>query len=51
MAEKKQYIAVQGIDFDELPGKPRVEPGDPIPAIPKKTVDELLAIGAIREAE
>ena len=54
MAEKKkkEYIAVQGINFDELKGKPRVEPGESIPdGVDPKVIAELLANGAIKERE
>lgn len=50
--KKKKYIAVVGINFDGLKGKPRAEPGDPIPdGLKPETIKDLLANGDIKEAE
>ena len=53
MAKKeKEYVAVHGIDFEEVKNKPRVEPGDPIPSdVPAAIIKELLADGHIKESE
>lgn len=52
MTEKKTYIATVGLDFDGLKGKPRVEPGDPIPGgVKQDVIDDLLANGDIKESE
>jgi len=48
--DKKKYVAVVGINFDGLKGKPRIEPGDPIPSeVPQKEIDELVASGIVEE--
>lgn len=47
---KKQYVAVNGISFDGLKGKPRIEAGDFIPEeVNDATIKDLLASGDIRE--
>lgn len=52
MAEKKKYIAKVGLDFDGLKDKPRVEPGEPIPAgLKQSEIDELLALDQIEEVK
>lgn len=54
MAEKKpkKYIALNGINFDGLKGKPRVEIGDPIPeGVSAEDIKDLLANEDIKESE
>lgn len=48
--EKKQYVAVNGINFEGLKDKPRVEAGGLIPeGVDAATIQDLLDGGDIRE--
>lgn len=50
--KKQQYVAVRGIDFEGLKGKPHCEPGDPIPdGVKADTLKDLLECGDIKEAK
>lgn len=52
LKKKKKYVALNGIDFDGLKGKPRVETGDPIPeGVSPDDIKDLLANGDIKESE
>lgn len=48
----KSYVALNGINFDGLKGKPRVEKGDPIPeGVTAEDIKDLLANKDIKEAD
>lgn len=48
----KKYIAMAGMNFDGLKGKPRVEIGDLVPdGLTDKEIKQLLADGDVKEAE
>lgn len=52
MPEKKRYIAVHGIEFGKLKGKPRVESGEAIPeGADPETLKDLLDHGDIEEVK
>lgn len=52
LKKKKTYVALNGIDFDGLKGKPRVEIGDLIPdGVSSEDIKDLLANGDIKESE
>lgn len=49
---KKQYVAVRGITFEGLKGKPHVEADDLLPVgVDAATIQDLLATGDIQEVE
>lgn len=52
LKKKKRYVALNGINFDGLKGKPRVEIGDAIPeGVTLDDIKDLLANGDIKESE